>query len=167
MAGAISRQQPGRLHNIQNTHARAAKPRMGIGRGLSLPGGPRPLLLRDRAMSATCIDCGIDTAPEDDRRRRNARTSEYYMVHHHVWHAAGMPEHKLGYQGAGPGFLCMGCLEARLGRCLTPADFIDAPINRPDRWNSPRLNARLTGGLPEFSEFERPVKLTDRPKSQN
>lgn len=29
-------------------------------------------------------------------------------------------------------FLCVGCLERRLGRLLTPADFTDAPVNRLD-----------------------------------
>jgi hypothetical protein len=44
-----------------------------------------------------------------------------------------------------PGGRCVGCLEKRLGRVLTPNDFTDAPINQADRRNSLRLNARLTG----------------------
>jgi hypothetical protein len=88
-----------------------------------------------------CIDCGMDTAPNDDRRRRGARTSERYMVRDSVLLAAGMPKREpMEYN-----ILCIGCLEARLGRTLTPRDFTDAPLNRPDRWNSPRLNARLVG----------------------
>lgn len=42
--------------------------------------------------------------------------------------------------------LRVGCLERRLGRQLTRADFIDAPINDPDDpWNTSRL--RRYGGL--------------------
>ncbi|MBA4033208.1 MAG: hypothetical protein C0480_01190 [Bradyrhizobium sp.] len=96
-----------------------------------------------RVMTALCIDCGVDTAPDDDRRRRGARTSEYYMVHNHVWLAAGMV--KADPTNLGRDFLCIGCLEVRLGRRLTPDDFPDVPVNKPDRWNSPRLNARLAG----------------------
>jgi hypothetical protein len=92
-------------------------------------------------MTSLCIDCGMDTAPDDDRRRRGARTSEYYMVHDHVWRAAGMP--KSDPMNLGRDFLCIGCLERRLGRQLTHADFTNAIINRPDRWHSPRLNSRL------------------------
>ncbi len=40
----------------------------------------------------------------------------------------------------GGDFLCFGCLEARLGRKLTPRDFSDAPINR--------LNPRASDGAP-------------------
>jgi hypothetical protein len=97
-------------------------------------------------MTCLCIDCGMDTAPNDDRRRRNARTSEYYMVHDGVWLAAGMPQHRPVGFNEGRDFLCIGCLEARLGRTLTPRDFTDVTINRPDRWHSPRLNARLGCG---------------------
>jgi hypothetical protein len=94
---------------------------------------------------AICIDCGMETAPNDDRRRRGARTSEWYMVHDAVWFAAGMPKRvPTGYNQKSSGdYLCIRCLEVRLGRALTRRDFTDAPINRPDRWNSPRLNARL------------------------
>jgi hypothetical protein len=42
-------------------------------------------------------------------------------------------------------FLCIGCLELRIGRQLTAADFTDCPVNVPDRRNTPRLNDRLLG----------------------
>jgi hypothetical protein len=59
------------------------------------------------------------------------------MVHHHVWKAAGMIS----------GFLCIGCIEARLGRRLSPGDFTNAAINDPaDPWKTPRLVARLRSG---------------------
>ena len=80
----------------------------------------------------------FDTAPNDDRRKPGARKSEYYMVRDLVWQEAGMSERK--DQAT---FLCIGCLEARLGRMLTARDFTRVPINRAGRWNSSRLNARL------------------------
>lgn len=55
------------------------------------------------------------------------------MVSNDVWKAAGM----------GEGFLCIGCLEIRLGRTLTAADFpAHLPINDPDPWDTPRLANR-------------------------
>jgi hypothetical protein len=68
------------------------------------------------------------------------------MVHDHLWCAAGM--HPDG------GFLCIGCLEGRLGRGLCCDDFTDVLLNDlTDRYNqflmergrfSPRLIDRLT-----------------------
>jgi hypothetical protein len=94
-------------------------------------------------MTAICLDCGDNTTPNDDRRRRDARRSEWYMVHDHVWLAAGMPQHDPTKYG--DEILCIGCLEVRLGRRLTPHDFTESGINQLDRWHSERLNARLAG----------------------
>jgi hypothetical protein len=47
--------------------------------------------------------------------------SEVYMVHDHVWKAAGMEPYG--------GCLCVGCLEKRIGRRLTPANFSDHVFN--------------------------------------
>jgi hypothetical protein len=59
---------------------------------------------------------------------------EYYIVYNDVWAAAEAP--------MGPrGFLCIGCLEARLGRELTPEDFPICDLNRPG--GSRRLDSRL------------------------
>jgi hypothetical protein len=57
------------------------------------------------------------------------------MVHNDLWKAAGMmPD---------GGFLCIGCLETRIGRQLHPNDFTDAPINNPgDPWDTERLRSR-------------------------
>jgi hypothetical protein len=52
------------------------------------------------------------------------------MVHDEIWAAAHMAPNG--------GFLCIGCLERRLRRRLTPADFIDAPINNPAFRATPR-----------------------------
>jgi hypothetical protein len=81
--------------------------------------------------SSICVDCGIDTCPPKPKGRW-----EHYMVHDAVWQAAGMTPFG--------GYLCVGCLEHRLGRELSARDFTAAPINRPDHpWSAPRLIARL------------------------
>lgn len=75
-----------------------------------------------------CLDCGASTAEDG--------LNEYYMVQAAVWHAAN-PGRK--------GMLCIGCLEARLGRRLTPEDFTSAPINSIKEWHSERLRSRIEG----------------------
>ena len=57
------------------------------------------------------------------------------------------PRRGVGGRGHGKpgGYLCIGCLEARLGRRLTPADFPEFPVNQPDRFTSARLLDRLQG----------------------
>jgi hypothetical protein len=82
-----------------------------------------------------CVDCGINTAPGCLNRRemeealqiaalntadggvkqRFDKHSEVYTVRAAVWEKAGMEP--MG------GCLCIGCLEKRLGRVLTPKDF--------------------------------------------
>ena len=105
--------------------------------------------------SWNCIDCGINTAPGCSNRAqidqafaapsvRAKQTvphtfderSEVYMVKPAVWKAAGMDE-----QG---GCLCIGCLEKRLGRTLTPKDF---PRHDPLNWlpGTERLLSRRDG----------------------
>jgi hypothetical protein len=96
-------------------------------------------------MTQICIDCGADTSPCTGKRGcRHKGKWETYMVRDTVWEAAGMGR---GWgHGNASGFLCVGCLEARLGRMLTPADFIDYPINEPHPWDTPRMLARKIGG---------------------
>ena len=82
--------------------------------------------------SWACIDCGINTAPglfnEEEMRQAFAvnrdgqgvkqnidEFSEVYMVRPAIWEVAGMEPDG--------GCLCIGCLEKRLGRTLTPRDF--------------------------------------------
>jgi len=61
------------------------------------------------------------------------------MVHDAVWSLAGMKD----------GFLCIGCLEARIGRKLEPRDFANVYGSDPELpWHSPRLKSRLTGVEP-------------------
>jgi len=62
-----------------------------------------------------CADCGVDTFA----------IGEWYMVKDEVWDAAGGLS---GYLDCF--FLCIECLEHRLGRRLTPNDFTDAPVNK-------------------------------------
>lgn len=70
-----------------------------------------------------CIDCGIDTKA----------VNEYYMVQDELWEAHGPVR----------GMLCIGCLEARIGRQLTPADFSDCLLNTRPFKKSLRLAQRL------------------------
>jgi hypothetical protein len=58
------------------------------------------------------------------------------MVHDEVWQEAR------GLQRAPLLFLCISCLERRLGRTLTQGDFTDAPINNPGPWDTPLLADR-------------------------
>lgn len=71
-----------------------------------------------------CLDCCVHTGV----------AREYYMVQKPVWQQAG----------AGRAMLCVGCLEARIGRVLTPDDFPVLPINSPGGFpHSERLRARM------------------------
>jgi hypothetical protein len=78
-----------------------------------------------------CLDCNVETCP-------GVGEWEVYMVHDHVWRDAGMDR----------GDLCIGCLERRLGRMLSPDDFSwAAEMNRfPGRPMPPELEC-LIGGL--------------------
>jgi hypothetical protein len=81
-----------------------------------------------------CFDCDVDTY----------RAGENYAVTDAVWEAALLPGEKL------VGCLCIKCLERRIGRRLTPADFTAAPINAPGWDRKPTgLRARLAGREPE------------------
>mgnify|MGYP001610466422 CR=1 FL=1 len=77
-----------------------------------------------------CADCGMDTSPCTGKRGcRHGGRWERYMVHRETGETGGV----------GDGYLCLGCIEARLGRCLMVDDLPDLPINWPSRWDSPRL----------------------------
>lgn len=72
-----------------------------------------------------CNDCNVNTSIHG--------IQEYYMVQHELWESvAGNCE-----------FLCIGCLEARLGRELTPEDFTNYPINKGVFPQSERLLSRI------------------------
>jgi hypothetical protein len=72
-----------------------------------------------------CLDCRHDTYQ-----------NEYYALRKEVWLSAN-PE--------GDGMLCIGCVEIRIGRHLTPEDFTDVPLNLDyKKWRkSKRLLSRL------------------------
>jgi hypothetical protein len=86
-----------------------------------------------------CNDCGVNTIPATNERGGTPKgCCEYYMVHDELWAKAGMKN----------GFLCVGCLEQRLGRELIAGDFVNNFIqNDPDfSLHTPRLRSRLTSG---------------------
>lgn len=83
---------------------------------------------------AACADCGTVTAPRDVMSG-----SDWYVVHDTIWRSAGM--------ASGCGYLCVPCLEHRIGRSLCARDFTDAPINAPMPWDTPRLAAAKTREL--------------------
>lgn len=90
--------------------------------------------------SSTCVDCNVDCM----------EIAEYYMVTDACWKRAGM--------GPYDGQLCIGCIEKRLGKQLTPRNFTDCPLNwrnalLPD-YASPRLVSRLYHGA-EKSKWAR------------
>lgn len=92
--------------------------------------GDLPALEREAIEHWKCKDCR--GYPDD------------FMVFDHVWAAAGM-----SYKG---GFLCLRCLEARLGRPLTSEDFprtvAELTANRRHRLFPPR---EVASGRPQFS----------------
>lgn len=95
----------------------------------------------DPDSTTLCTDCGTETLPCCP-----CCTAETYMVFPQVWAAAGM--------ATNGGRLCVGCIEARLGRMLTPADFdFSIPMNRDWgrgkcwEYRSERLLSRM-GPLP-------------------
>lgn len=74
-----------------------------------------------------CEDCRINTLFID----------EYYMVTDHVWKTTAKMDTE--------GMLCIGCLEARIGRTLNKLDFTDCPLNNGGFGpQSDRLRARMT-----------------------
>jgi len=76
-----------------------------------------------------CALCRVDTLA----------IREFYIVKNEVWDAAVGPDSFIDYS-----YLCIGCLELRLGRRLVPSDFTDAPVNEIHEAKSPRLRDRLT-----------------------
>jgi site-specific DNA recombinase len=78
-----------------------------------------------------CLDCGADTSA----------IGEYYMLRDTVWKSIN---------SQGEGMLCLDCAEKRLGRTLTPADFMPAEVNEfGDK--SDRLLSRMQGNQAQDS----------------
>jgi hypothetical protein len=70
-----------------------------------------------------CLDCQNDVL----------RGGEYYLLRDEVWLEAN-PQRR--------GMLCIGCVEKRLGRRMTPSDFQGAPLDH-HLINGPALSKRL------------------------
>lgn len=83
---------------------------------------------RMRSDDLPCFDCGKPTCPDD-----------YYMVTLFAWTQAGMTPTTCESNE----FLCIACLEKRLGRQLTRADFVDVPLNVLTARSGTLLHARL------------------------
>ena len=79
----------------------------------------------DDNLPAPCHDCGVDVF----------EIREYYMVSDACWKRAGMKPYG--------GFLCIGCLEKRLGEKLKAINFKDCPLN----WRNISLPAMASGRL--------------------
>jgi hypothetical protein len=85
-----------------------------------------------------CLDCRTDT------------NDEGYMVHNVLWLQA--VEHYEEMRRDKTVVLCIGCLENRIGRRLTPDDFTVCPLNQVDYYRfkkSNRLISRLKGMAPQ------------------
>lgn len=63
-----------------------------------------------------CKDCGVNTIPREGNR-------EYYEVKDEIWAAANAPGIGQSDNGTSGYFLCIGCLEYRLGYRLVKDDF--------------------------------------------
>lgn len=92
---------------------------------------PQLLFERRRVVSGKsrrkflCIDCRIDTG----------KIGEFYFIETGTW---------LSVMSTIKGMLCVGCIEARLGRKLVPDDFTSATVNSPKYGvKSLRLMSRL------------------------
>lgn len=87
-------------------------------------------------MTSICADCGVDTTPCTGKRGcRHKGRWQWYMVTKALWKRAGMKD----------GFLCIPCLEARIGRPLKPRDFTKWPVNDLNAWDTDLIWMRKTG----------------------
>lgn len=77
---------------------------------------------------ALCRDCGVDLDPGVD-----GRAEYFYLVKDRVWQRAGMSVRRTS-------FLCVGCLENRLGRELAGEDF---QLGEAANWPHPADSGRL------------------------
>jgi hypothetical protein len=109
---------------------------------------------RHARWSCPCFDCEVEGIPATGEQ-------EYYSVRDEIWAAAwrasssqqlilfdvDMDEPADGVYRHGT-FLCIGCLEQRIGRRLAHDDFSDAPINalHDDAWSlhTSRLHDRMS-----------------------
>ena len=99
-----------------------------------------------------CVDCGVDCI----------EIGEYYMVSDACWERAGMKPHG--------GFLCIGCLEERLGEKLKSVNFKECPLNwrnillNPN--SSTRLLSRMFSGGPKSKWKRLAIKCIEELESK-
>jgi hypothetical protein len=104
----------------------------------------------------------MDTMP----RPAKPGTHEQFICKDAVWAAAGMRPGKINPRNnelVGGGFLCVGCIEIRLGRRLTVDDFnpITIPLLLSDLYRSARLRSRA---LYRTQAEEEAAKVAEAPK---
>ena len=109
--------------------------------------------------STRCVVCGVETQPN-----KPEGNYEQYIVTDEIWRAAGMPpgqiDPKTWVLKGGGGCLCVGCLERRLGRQLTNADFMHQEqlwSSRDHGWLTPRLVGRLSTGMTDPRPIPEPL----------
>lgn len=107
-----------------------------------------------------CRDCKANTVPIEGNR-------EYYEVRDEIWHEAGATGKGQSDNGVFGYYLCIGCLESRLGRKLRKDDFKLYPANDPSPWLSSRLNARLGSSIPRWHPHARAVYPQYYPNALN
>lgn len=78
------------------------------------------------------VELCSDTMPCEDCRESTSDLCEYYMVRDNLWDA----------YGCGSGYLCIGCLEDRVGRKLESRDFTGCNLNIACENDSDRLRDR-------------------------
>jgi hypothetical protein len=164
LAKSYERVEHGRVEQVSGYNSRAkldAAIKSGlfsVSRGPAVPAKPEPkapdrglaragseLPLERKPSRFACIDCKRETTST-----KPGALTENYSVHNRVWAAAGNPN----------GHLCIGCMEKRLGRKLTGADFPDMPVNNLANSDNPRLawsyrTARLKELLKDHPSSER------------
>jgi hypothetical protein len=92
-----------------------------------------------------CCDCGMATVPSGNPK---PGTFEQFIVKDDIWIVAGMKPGKVDpktYELVGGGFLCVGCIEERLGRRLTANDINPMTIGNLliSPWITDRLRSRI------------------------
>jgi len=93
--------------------------------------------LAERGAPSACADCGTDTTPYDGDGRPVAGGWEWYMLRQELWDA-------IVTEARPARFLCLGCVEGRLGRPVQRDDLADVPLNRrASGLETPRLRALL------------------------
>ena len=114
-------------------------------------------------MTKFCNDCGMDTEPWPPHRG----TQEQYIVKDDVWASARMPRGKMREDDqaivGGGGFLCVGCIEKRLGRLLTIDDFVPITLELLKGCeNTPRLLSRVGVNFMDIANDPLPDHIVDR-----